>query len=79
MKHEMLGYVDGDWIKFLCPECDKQRWLNRKTKKIKSSGGNFFIEHSMSMGPIKMKSPDVSQEPETYVKPEANAWLSGRK
>lgn len=79
MKHEMIGYEDGDWIKFLCPECDKQRWLNRKTKKMKSFGGDFFIEHSISMGPIKMKSPKVSQEPETDIKPEVKAWLSGWK
>jgi hypothetical protein len=75
MKHEMIGHVDGDWTKFLCPECDKQLWINQKTHEIKSFGGDFFITHTGGTGPIKMKDLKVSQEPETDVKPEVKAWL----
>lgn len=54
MKHQMLGYKDGDWIKFLCPDCDKQTWVNTETGEYKSFGGSFRVLHHG--GDIKLKT-----------------------
>jgi len=77
MKHEMIGYVDGDWIKFLCPHCDKQWWINQKTGVQKKFGGDFFTPHSGNLGPVNLKGVDAKAE--TEEKPEVKAWLVGRE
>lgn len=45
-KHGCHSYREGDWILFICTECDYIRQINYKTKETMCSGGRPDVIHA---------------------------------
>lgn len=54
--HECHSHQEGDWMIFICSQCNYTRQLNYKTGKMKTSGGD---ENTIHHG---VQSPTFKEE-----------------